>query len=54
MNISESAKDEVTFKNIHVVDSNVSVEQLKKEDLKNKVKLLNFLTVLRFSMFLLY
>ena len=49
MNIREPAKDEeivVTFKNIHVVDSNISAEQLRKEDLKDKVKLLNFMNSL--------
>ena len=46
MNIREPAKDEeivATFENIHIVDVNISAEQLRKEDLKDKVNLLNFM-----------
>ena len=46
INIREPAKDEeivATFENIHVVDSNISAEQLRKENLKDKVKRLNFM-----------
>ena len=46
MNIREPAKDEeivATFENIHMVDVNISAEQLRTEDLKDKVKLLNFM-----------
>ena len=40
INIREPAKDEeivATFENIHVVDVNISAEQLRKEYLKDKV-----------------
>ena len=56
MKIGEPAKDEeitATFENIHVVDSDISVDKLRKEDLKKNVALHDFVknTVIGLLMF---
>ena len=46
MKIGDPAKDEeitATFENIHVVDSGISVDKLRKEDLKKNVALHDFM-----------